>query len=154
MITRVNVVAADEWDDYIEQKARIIDELAEDLYPCYAAKRIYPRCKSCHSLDGTDITGPSFKGLWDRTTRGEQVYTDGSTLSDLMGPGKMFDGPDDYILQSITNPQQLIRANFTGAMPTFQGQLRPKEIEAMLMFLKDPYKVVDEKGNLIVDCDF
>ena len=28
------------------------------------------------------------------------------------------------------------------------------EIQAMIMFLQDPYAVVDEKGKLIVECDY
>ena len=105
-------------------------------------------------MDGSTGTGPTFQGLWDRTVAGEQVFTNGETLADIMGPGKAYENPEDYILQSITNPQKHIRENFTGAMPTFQGQLKPREVAAMLEFIKDPYSVVDEKGKLKVECDF
>ena len=61
----------------------------------------------------------------------------------------------DAAHQSIVGevPQKHIRMNYTGAMPSFQGQLKPRQIQALLMFLKDPYAVVDEKGELIVECD-
>ncbi len=153
MITRVNVIPAEEWDGYIAEKANLVKNLSDDQLPCYAASRLYARCTSCHSLDGSTRTGPSFKGLWERTESGETVFIDGSQLKDKMGPGKSYEGPEDYIRQSILNPQKDIKANFSGAMPSFQGQLKDREILGLVMFLRDPYKYVDEQGKLIVDCD-
>ncbi|MHC5004540.1 MAG: cytochrome c oxidase subunit II, partial [Planctomycetota bacterium] len=154
MITRVHVIPADEWDDYIEQKANLVKDLSDEQLPCYAAQRLYPRCSSCHSLDGSNLTGPTFKGLWERTEAGETVFTTGESLAGLVGPGKAYDSAEDYLRQSILNPQKHIRENYTGAMPSFQGQLKEREIQALVMFLKDPYAVVDEKGKLLQDCDF
>ncbi|MHC4909232.1 MAG: cytochrome c oxidase subunit II [Planctomycetota bacterium] len=153
MTTVVNVVPEQQWEAYIEEKARIVDRLSDEQLPCYAAQRLYPRCASCHSLDGVAKTGPSFKGLWDRVQSGETVFTNGEVLSDLIGPGKPYASGEDYIRQSILKPQQHIVMNFAGAMPAFQGQLQEKELLALIQFLKDPYAIVDEKGNLIVDCD-
>lgn len=153
MITRVNVVPPDQWDGYITEKANLVKNLTEEQLPCYAAVRLYPRCSSCHSLDGSTLTGPSFQGLWERTEAGETVFQGGETLADIMGPGKTYEGPEDYIRQSIVNPQQHVRMNFTGAMPTFQGQLKEREIQALIMFLRDPYAIVDERGRLTIECD-
>ena len=154
MITKVKVYPQAVWEDHIEKEAGIVDRLADDQLACYARERLFNRCSSCHSLDGTDGTGPSFKGLWERTVAGETVFTDGSVLKDLMGPGKDYEGPEDYLMQSIVNPGKHIKMNFTNAMPTFQGQLRPREVSALIEFIKDPYAVVDEQGRDTVDCSF
>jgi cytochrome c oxidase subunit 2 len=154
MITRVNVIPADQWDEHYEKIGNMVDDLDESQLSCYAAARLYPRCASCHSLDGSTSTGPSFKDLWDRTVTGDSLFTNGDKLADIMGPGKTYENPEDYITQSITNPQKHIRENFTGAMPTFQGQLKPREIIALIDFLKDPSAVIDENGKMTVECDF
>jgi cytochrome c oxidase subunit 2 len=154
MITRVNVIPPEEWDDYMEEKANLVKDLSDEQLPCYAAQRLYPRCASCHSLDGRNLTGPSFQDLWERTELGDTVFTTGETLKDLIGEGKPYASPEDYLRQSILNPQLHIRENFTGAMPSFQGQLKEKEVRALLMFLKDPYAVMDEQGKLLQECDF
>lgn len=118
----------------------------EDLYKL-APKKIYPRCASCHSLDGKSGTGPTWKDVWHHITTGDVVFNDSTTLKDLMGPGKMFESPEDYVKQSILNPQQKIVMNYTGAMPTFKGQLKDDEIYAIIEFLKHMDEF-DEKGNL------
>ncbi len=66
-----------------------------------------------------------------------------------MADGSSVPIDDNYILESIVNPQAHIVANYTGAMPTFQGQLKPREIEAVIRFIKRMDEVVDENGNLI-----
>jgi cytochrome c oxidase subunit II len=108
--------------------------------------RIYPRCQSCHSLDGKDGTGPTWRGVWKKIEEGEVVFNDGTNLKDLTGKGKMFESAEDYVKQSILTPQQKIVMNFTGAMPTFKGQLTDREIRAVWEFLKH-LDEFDDKGK-------
>lgn len=110
--------------------------------------RLYAKCRECHSLDGSASTGPTWKGLWERTASGETVFTDGTTLKDLIGEDQMFLSPEDYILQSMANPQQKIVMNYTGAMPTFQGMLSDLEVMALLDFMKNLDKF-DANGELL-----
>ena len=85
--------------------AAVFDK-AEDADLAYlAAQRIYPRCASCHALTDRDGTGPGWGDLWKRTQEGSTVFTDGSSLKDLVGPGKQFETPEDYLRDSILNPQ-------------------------------------------------
>jgi cytochrome c oxidase subunit 2 len=113
-----------------------------------AFKRIYPRCVSCHSLDGKDGTGPTWRGLWAKLEKGQEVFTDGSSLADHMGPGKQYGTPEDYIRDSIINPARHIVARFTNAMPTFKGQLKEREIDAITEFIKH-LDEFDNAGNRI-----
>lgn len=80
-------------------------------------------CQTCHSLDGTRGEGPSFKGIF-----GHQVK-----LSD----GKSVMVEENYIRESILAPQAKIVAGFEPIMPTFQGLLREREINALVAFVKE-----------------
>jgi cytochrome c oxidase subunit 2 len=80
-------------------------------------------CETCHSLDGTRRDGPSFKGLFGRTGR----FRDGSIVT----------ADETYIRESILLPQAKIVSGYEGIMPTFQGLLREREIQALIEFIKE-----------------
>ncbi len=87
--------------------------------------RIYSRrgCVACHTLDGTPATGPSWKGLYGKS----QVLASGETIV----------ADDNYIKESILQPQAKIVAGYAGAnMPSYQGQLDDKQITALIEFIK------------------
>jgi len=79
-------------------------------------------CSTCHSLDGTRGQGPSFKGIWGHA----QKLADGKTV--------VVDA--NYIRESILMPQAKIVAGYEPIMPTFQGLLREREIQAVIEFIK------------------
>ena len=149
MLAVVNVLPEDEFQERLGKLAREYEDIADKDLPAYALTRLYNRCASCHSLDGKSGTGPSFKGLWERTLKGTTVFTDGSTLKDKMGPGGEFEVPENYIRDSILNPQHYIVQNYVGAMPTFKGQLKQRQIDALVLMFKNFDKLVDDRGNPI-----
>ena len=149
MLAVVNVLPEDEFQKHLGKLAREYEAIADKDLPVYALTRLYNRCASCHSLDGKSGTGPSFKGLWDRTKNGTTVFTDGSTLKDKMGPGGEFEVPENYLRDSILNPQHYIVQNYAGTMPTFKGQLKQRQIDALVLMLKNHDKLVDAQGNPI-----
>jgi cytochrome c oxidase subunit 2 len=149
MLAVVNVLPEDEFQKHLGKLAREYEDIADKDLPVYALTRLYNRCASCHSLDGKSGTGPSFKGLWDRTKNGTTVFTDGSTLKDKMGPGGEFEVPENYLRDSILNPQHYIVQNYAGTMPTFKGQLKQRQIDALVLMLKNHDKLVDAQGNPI-----
>ncbi len=79
-------------------------------------------CSTCHSLDGTRGQAPSFKGIWGRPVE----------LSD----GRSVMVNENYVRESILLPQAKIVAGFEPIMPTFQGILREREIQALVEFVK------------------
>ncbi|WP_417395010.1 cytochrome c oxidase subunit II [Gimesia chilikensis] len=79
-------------------------------------------CIQCHSLDGTPKNGPSFKGLYGK----DEKMTDGSTVK----------VDDNYLRESILEPQASIVAGFRPIMPTFKGQLTDQDITAIIAFIK------------------
>ncbi len=79
-------------------------------------------CVTCHSLDGSRKTGPSFKGIWGHKVQ----FADGtSTTVD-----------ENYVRQSILKPQSQVVSGFEPVMPTFQGLLSDNEIDALIEFIK------------------
>ncbi len=53
-----------------------------------------------------------------------------------MTDGKSFLVDENYIRESMLQPQAEIREGFEGIMPTFQGVLREREIQALIEFIK------------------
>ena len=153
MLALVEVLPEDQFQETMGKLATEYMDLPEQDLPTYALDRLYNRCSSCHSLDGSSAVGPSFKGLWDRTSNGETVFKDGRKLSDMIGPGKEFPEPEDYIRDSILVPQSHIVQNYAGAMPSFQGQLKERQVLALVLMMKYLDRLVDDQGNRIESPD-
>jgi cytochrome c oxidase subunit II len=78
-------------------------------------------CSTCHSLDGTRKVGPSFKGLFGRNER-------------LVGGSIVVD--ENYIRESILEPQTRIVDGFPPSMPTYKGQLSDRRIAGLIEYIK------------------
>jgi cytochrome c oxidase subunit 2 len=79
-------------------------------------------CATCHSLDGTRGQGPSWKGIWGTTEK----FVDGSSA--------VVD--ENYVRESILEPQKHVVQGYEGIMPTYQGLLRPRELLGVIEFIK------------------
>jgi cytochrome c oxidase subunit 2 len=80
-------------------------------------------CQTCHSLDGTAGEGPSFKGVFGHPVK----LSGGATVM----------ADENYVRESMLQPQAKIVAGFGPIMPTFQGMLREREIQALIAFIKE-----------------
>lgn len=79
-------------------------------------------CGACHSLDGTKSVGPSFKGLYGKN----ESLSDGSSV-----------GVDDnYIRESILEPNAKVVSGYAPQMPSFQGKLDDEQLTAIIEFIK------------------
>ena len=95
-----------------------LDELGAKLYTKKA-------CITCHTLDGSALVGPSYlqtSQMWGQ----ERVFDDGTSA--------VID--NNYIRSSILEPQSQIVAGYQGVMPTYQGLLNDRELDALIAFLK------------------
>jgi len=153
MSAMVHVVPLDEFDAIMVKLASEYEDMTMAQLPAYAINRLYNRCQSCHTLDGSDSTGPSFKGLWDRVKSGNQTFTNGDTLSSLLGDATEYGVPENYIRTSLLDPQKHIVQGYLGSMPSFQGQLKEKQITAIIEMFKHLDDVIDEEGNITVNSD-
>lgn len=79
-------------------------------------------CGACHSLDGSAKTGPTWKALFGKS----ETLADGTTIT----------VDENYIRESILDPQAKIVRGFPPAMPTFKGKLSDKKIDGLIAFIK------------------
>jgi cytochrome c oxidase subunit 2 len=108
------------YERYLSDKAA----QSQNMNPIDLGKMLYEKkgCNACHTLDGSPRVGPSWKGVF-----GTQVpLTDGSSV-------KM---DENYIRESILYPQAKARPGFPPSMPSFEGQLKEKEIEGIIAYIK------------------
>ena len=66
--------------------------------------------------------GPTFKGIWGRT---EQFADGSSTAVD-----------ENYVKESILNPTAKVVAGYPPVMPSFKGQLKDEQIDALIAYMK------------------
>ena len=79
-------------------------------------------CATCHSIDGSQKVGPTFKGLFGKQEK-------------IIGLGSL--GVDEnYLRESILEPQSKIVEGFPPSMPTFKGQLSDRRISGLVEYIK------------------
>jgi cytochrome c oxidase subunit II len=98
--------------------------LTQNMEPDKLGAMLYEKkgCNACHSLDGSQRVGPSFKAVFGTKV----ALSNGSTV----------DLDENYIRTSILNPQSQSRPGFPPSMPSFEGQLTDKEIAGLIAFIK------------------
>jgi cytochrome c oxidase subunit II len=86
-------------------------------------RKLYEKkgCSACHTIDGSVRVGPSWKGIWGTKV----TLADGSTAH--------VDAA--YVKRSIIEPQAFARPGYPPAMPSFDGQLREGELDALVAFI-------------------
>ncbi len=120
MLAKVTTHPSGEFERWLDQAVMKLDELP----PVELGGLMYKRrgCSGCHSIDGVAGTGPSFKGTFGT----EQAFADGSK--------HVID--ENYIRESIIEPTAKVRAGFRPVMPTYKGQLRDKQIDGLIEYIK------------------
>jgi cytochrome c oxidase subunit 2 len=78
-------------------------------------------CLACHTTSGAAGIGPTWKGVWskDEATNVGTVHVD-----------------ENYIRESILDPQAKIVTGFGPVMPTFRGQISDAEIGEVIAYIK------------------
>lgn len=120
MVGAIRVLSPSDWERWIEG---LREEPLAQVGAEVAARK---GCLSCHTLDGQRHVGPSFRGLygsWQQLEDG-RVYVD-----------------EAYLTRSMMQPREQIVAGYAPVMPTYQGQLDPMEVGALLELirsLRDP----------------
>jgi cytochrome c oxidase subunit 2 len=99
-------------------------EESGNLPPVELGAKLYGQqgCKACHTLDGSALIGPSWKGLFGK----QRTFADGSTaLAD-----------ENYIINSINNPAGQVVEGYAPSMPTYQGKLNDKQLNGIIEYIK------------------
>ncbi|RLE31386.1 MAG: cytochrome c oxidase subunit II [Acidobacteria bacterium] len=79
-------------------------------------------CQQCHSVDGSPRTGPTFFKVFGK----EETLADGSIIT----------VDEDYIRESVLEPNAKVVAGFEPVMPTYQGRMKDDQIEALIAYIK------------------
>lgn len=124
MLGKVVVLSPESYD--IWEKGIGVDDGAavSSLPPAELGAKIYKEkgCNACHSIDGSVVIGPSFKGLFGKTG----VLEDGTSYT----------ADENYIMKSILEPQEEMVQGFQPVMPSFKGILSDDEITAVIAYIK------------------
>lgn len=113
MLGKIRVVSPAEYAKYLEEQAEELNE-GQQLAAKYD-------CTTCHTTDGSEGIGPSFKGMFGRT----------ETLAD----GKQVVVDDAYFVDSVHNPDLQVVKNFEpGNMP--KGEMTDEELQDIIQFVK------------------
>ncbi len=79
-------------------------------------------CATCHRSDGTQGRGPNLVGVFGKSVQ----LADGRTVM----------ADENYVRESILNPQAKVTAGFQPIMPTFQGQVTEESLGALVSYVK------------------
>ncbi len=82
-------------------------------------------CLDCHSVDGTTVAGPTFKGIFGRSA---VVVTDGKEHEIVVN--------EEYLKRSILAPDADIVKGYPEIMPSYEGELSGEQIEDIIKYLK------------------
>lgn len=83
-------------------------------------------CTGCHSLDGSALVGPSFKGMFGHKVK----VSENGTLKEVLVDEK-------YIKQSIFDPDSQVVEGFNpGMMAPYNGILNDNDIDSLIEYFK------------------
>lgn len=120
MLGKVKVVSQEAFKDWLESN----NSQGEGLSLADYGAKLYKSkaCITCHTTDGSANTGPTFAGLLGRT----EHLSDGSSI--------IVD--ENYIRESILSPHSKVVQGFQPVMPTYQGILKDRDIDALVTYIK------------------
>lgn len=119
MIGKVRVLSEPDYEKWLQSAGG-----AETLSPVELGKKLYTQkaCNTCHSIDGSVGFGPTMKGFYGRPAK----LTDGSTV----------EADENYLRESILEPSAKIAEGYKPNMPTYQGILKSKDVDAIIAYIK------------------
>lgn len=119
MIGKVRVLSDADYEKWLQSVGG-----GENLSPVELGKKLYTQkaCNTCHSIDGKAGFGPTMKGLYGKNAR----LTDGSSVL----------ADENYLRESILEPGAKITEGYKPNMPTYQGILKSKDIDAIVAYIK------------------
>jgi cytochrome c oxidase subunit 2 len=120
MLAQVIVHEPGGFEKWLDEEANALAKLP----PAEAGAQLYKQrgCAQCHSIDGKAGIGPTFLGVFGH----QQPLKSGETV--------LID--EDYVRESILEPQAKVAAGFDPVMPTYKGRLKDQEITVIIAYLK------------------
>ncbi len=126
MLSRLIVVPPEQFDRwYAGQPIQIAGLTPSTKEPKGEELLRQKGCLACHSLDGSPLVGPTFKGLFGKTV---EVLTEGKRRTTI--------ADESYIRLSILDSHADVVVGYQDIMPLEKGLLSDAEVEEMLKYLE------------------
>lgn len=126
MYTYVKVMPEQKFNSWYVDTTKHVEAAVDS--PTASGKRIMKNigCFACHTIDGTKLVGPTFKGLYGHQAT---VITGGNERTITVD--------DEYIKRSIYDPNADVVKGFNkGLMLTYTGQLSENDVAQITEYLK------------------
>lgn len=128
MYTAVKVMQDSAFNSWMADTTKVAQNAAAVESPTTTGKRIMQNigCFACHTLDGTKLVGPSFKGIWEEE---QTVITNGQERKVKVD--------EDYVHRSIYDPNfDIVKGYSKGLMLSYKGQLSEDDVANIIEYLK------------------
>ncbi|MFN2380431.1 MAG: cytochrome c oxidase subunit II [Bacteroidales bacterium] len=123
MTSKTRVMSQEDFDIWLDQLA----EAAAIPVPEGLTLLRNTGCLACHSVDGSKLVGPSFKGYWGS----ERVITEN-------GVEKSITADESYTLKSIYDPNsQVVKGFSPGLMQSYTDVVSEEDALKMIEYLKE-----------------
>jgi cytochrome c oxidase subunit 2 len=125
MYSAVVVMPEDEFSEWYIDTTKKAVTAAPGVHPGLAIMQANA-CNTCHSLDGSKLVGPSYRGLFGKE---EVVVTDGKKHTIVVD--------EEYLKKSIWEPNADIVDGYNkGLMQSYKDQITAAEVDSIIVFLK------------------
>ncbi|MBI2346048.1 MAG: cytochrome c oxidase subunit II [Deltaproteobacteria bacterium] len=133
MLAKVTVMPPEEYERWqLDWELAALKEATEEkakpkeasAAPAEQGKQLFTAkgCPACHTVDGNKGVGPTLAQVFGR----QEEMQDGMTVT----------VDENYIRESLTEPQAKVVKGFQPIMPTYKGQLKDEEFTALIEYLK------------------
>lgn len=126
MYTSVVVMPQEKFEKWYADTSQV--QMEKEATPARAGLNVMRTygCIACHSLDGTEKVGPSYRGIYGKEAT---VITDGEERTVTVDEG--------YIRRSIYNPDaDIVKGYNEGQMQSYKGMISDEEIDQIVAYLE------------------
>lgn len=114
MVSHVVAVSESEFQQWLQDQN-------QDMSPVELGRQSFTQCQACHNIDGTENLAPPLNLVYGY----ERTFTDGESLV----------ADENYIRESIMNPNERIVTGFNPVMPAFT-HLNERTINGLVAYVK------------------
>ncbi len=128
MISAVNVMSDSAYNSWYKDTTQVAETAKTGELPGAKGLSVLKKngCLACHSLDGSKLVGPTYKGLYGKT---ETVTANGQD--------KQIKADDAYITRSIYEPNaEVVKGYVPGMMLSYKNSITEEEINQIIEYFK------------------
>jgi len=122
MLAEVDVVPEAKYEEWL-----VSTDVPEGEHPGLTVMK-QNACLTCHSLDGSKLIGPTFRGIYGKT---EVVITE-------TGEEKTITVDDDYLVRSIYQPNaEIVKGYNKGLMISYENTIDQESVNHIIDYIKN-----------------